>query len=136
MIALDRFLKAKREELSSLKRKRKELKKNIESNESLYKITSISEEIEKLESEIHRFRKAVMNPRKVGNLVINYKIYEQYMKKLNRIGLYTKVTLKEDRLILQYGTHQKDLFGTVELYDLSTTFEDFLNDIEKADIKL
>jgi|SRR5690625_86143 len=121
MSALDNFLKDKRSELSELKKKRRKLKGS--------EVGKLDEPIQDLEDLVRRFRKSNMEPRQVGDIIINYKLYDRFVKKLK--GYMTKVTIKEDRLLLQYGKNYGNWTGSLELHDLSDHFEGYA-DVSKA----
>src|SRR5699024_10462855 len=81
------------------------------------------EPIQDLEDLVRGFRKSSMEPRRVGNIIVNYKLYERFMKKLE--GFETQVTVKEDLLLIQYGKTHGNWTGSLELYDLSDHFEGY-----------
>ncbi len=123
MTVLDKFLKDKRSELSKLKKIRSKLKGSEKHN--------MQEPIQKLEALIRRFRKSNMEPRQVGNIVINFKLYTRSIKKLK--GFETKLTITDEMVLLQYGKNFNNYTGKLELYDLSKHFEGY-GDIPKAEI--
>lgn len=132
MTAIDKFLKEKREELSRLRRERRE--ENNRKNIDRLAVNDLETKIKSLESSIHRFRKSVMEPRKIEHLVINYKLFEKFNKKLK--PFYTSIRLEPDKLVLEYGNRPGEHIGKLELYDLSKHFENYLEDIKKVELKL
>ncbi|MBT2696376.1 hypothetical protein J7E79_02855 [Bacillus sp. ISL-40] len=61
-------------------------------------------------------------PVKVAGIMVNYKLYESFMKKLK--GFQTKLVIAEDSLKLEYWRHGSSK-ATLELVDISHYFEGF-----------
>ena len=127
MTILDKYLKDLRYEASVLRKKRRRKGNRAED------IACLDKEINKLESSINRFRKSDMEPRTVGSIVINYKLYDRFTKKLK--GMYTKVILKEDCLVVLYGKNENNLTGELVLHDLTRFFEKY-GQPEKVEIEV
>lgn len=113
MSALDSFLKEKRAEISELKKERRKLKGNEKQK--------LDKPIEKLEVLVRQFMKSKMEPGRAGNIIINNKLYERFIKKLN--GYEVQLNITDESLILQYGKVYGDWTGSLELYDISYHFE-------------
>lgn len=120
MSVLDNFLKDKREKLSKLRKERRKLKKDSDYSN---KLNDLDKSIEDLNSYIRRFMKSKMEPAVVGDIVINNKIYDQFLKKLK--GLHYEITVTNDRLIIEYGKKPGIWTGKLELFDLSHHFEGY-----------
>lgn len=113
MSALDNFLKSKRAELSELKKKRR--------NATGTGKTGLSNPIKSLEALIRRFRKSNMEPGRVGNIVVNYKLYTRFMKKLK--GFHTETVVTNESLTVHYGKVRGKWTGKLVLLDLTSYFE-------------
>ncbi|MFB7301700.1 hypothetical protein [Heyndrickxia sporothermodurans] len=59
-------------------------------------------------------------PVKVEGIIINYKVLQAYLKKLEKFNL--KISVSDDCLTLTYKQDQK---GYIELYDMTKYFHDF-----------
>lgn len=96
---------------------------------ALEKLKKRMDEIEKLKQ---FYNSSSIIPVQVENNIINYKLYETFMKSLKAFSTETKVWT--DMITIHYW---KDRFiqpkGRLELYDLSHYFEDF-NSIPTAEI--
>lgn len=117
MDALDELLKIKRAELKILKASLKKLMKEKVKVESINKV---ERQIDSLEWYIHRFRKAAMHPVKINGIIINFKLYERFMKKLKAFQVSQEI--KNDTLVITYKN--KTASGTLILEDLSSHFPD------------
>lgn len=117
MNVVDNLLKAKRAELSELKKEFRKWKKG----DCMDLRIEIENSISDLEQYIRRFMKSNMVPAKVGGIIINKKLYDQFTKKLK--GLHTEVEITEESLIVYYGKSLKSWDGQLELHDLSPHFE-------------
>lgn len=115
MSALDKFLKDKRSELSELKQKRRKLKGTEKAK--------LNGPISDLDLLISRFMKSKMEPRRVRNIIINYKLLDRFLKKLK--GFKTKSTITDNMFLLQYGKDPNNYTGKLELIDLSEYFEGY-----------
>ena len=62
-------------------------------------------------------------PVNIKGLIINYKLYESFMKKLK--GFETKITVDQGTLFVEYREFGKSRKGVLALEDLSKFFEDF-----------
>lgn len=113
MSALDSFLKAKRAEISELKKERRKLADSEKQK--------LDKPIEKLEALVRQFMKSKMEPGRAGNIIINNKLYERFIKKLD--GFEVQLNMTDVSLILQYGKVYGEWTGSLELYDLSSHFE-------------
>lgn len=120
MSVLDNFLKDKRSEVSKLK---KELRKLMKTEGNWDRKNDLEVYIKDLQAHIRRFMKSKMEPARVGNIIINNKIYEQFMKKLK--GLHYETSVTDNRLIIEYGKKPGNWTGKLELYDLSHHFEGY-----------
>lgn len=116
MSVLDRYLKDKRAKLSEMKKERRQTK-------DVDKLNKLDRSIDVLEAHIRKFMKSRMEPARVGNIVINNKVYEPFMKKLK--NLYYRTTVTDEKLIVEYGTTPVKWTGLLELYDLSHYFEGY-----------
>ncbi len=125
MSILDRFLKDQRAEISSLKQKRRKEKTAADK-------AKWDAEIEGAEMFVRKFMKSKMEPAKAGDIIINNKIYEQFIKKLK--GFEVEIQIAEDKLILQYGKTYGSWTGTLELYDLTSHFEPYGEVTKEADL--
>ena len=134
---LQKVLAEKREEVAEPKRHLKHEKKQLSDFKKQHPVKDRTEveagwvldmksSIEKLKTEIerkkskvdyflHRFRVSEMSPVRVGDIVINYKVYENLMKKLN--GFAINCELQYDKLIVFYSA--RNVSGSMELFDLS-----------------
>jgi len=72
-------------------------------------------------------------PAKIGSLVINYKLYESFMKKIK--GFQTKTMLGKNCLKVEYWKLGNRSKGVLELQDISYYFESFKH-IPNAEIEL
>lgn len=124
MSALDSFLKEKRAEISKLKLERRKLK----GSEKL----KLDAPISNLENLVRKFGKSNMEPARAGNIVINNKLYEQFIKKLK--GFEAQVEVTEGKFILQYGKDYGNWTGSLKLYDLSSHFEGHGEITKEADL--
>lgn len=115
MTALDSYLKDRRTELSELKQKRRKAKGADK--------TKYDTPIENLEAKIRRFMKSRMDPKRVGHIVINDKLYVRFLKKIEH--LEKEITLKEDCLEVSYGPVRGDWIGKLTLNDISKEFEGY-----------
>lgn len=125
MGVLDSFLKNKRAEISSLKQKRRDVhpaSRKIEWDKP----------IEDLENLVQRFMKSRMEPARAGKIIINNKIYEQFIKKLK--GFEVEIAIEEEKLVLQYGKVYGKWTGRLELYDLTSHFEGHGEVAKEADL--
>lgn len=125
MTVLDKFLKGKRAEISSLKAKRRKEK-------TASKKAEWDRPIQEKELFVRKFMKSKMEPAKAGNIIINNKIYEQFIKKLK--GFEVDISIEEDKLVLQYGKIQGEWTGVLELYDLSSHFNEYGEVTKEADL--
>lgn len=125
MSVLDKFLKTKRAEISSLKQKRIKEK-------SAAKKAEMDKPIEELEARVRKFMKSRMEPARAGNIIINNKIYEQFKKKLK--GFEVEIAIEDEKLVLQYGKVYGKWTGTLELYDLASHFEGHGEITKEADL--
>jgi len=98
--------------LASEKARAAEIKKKYPARD---RELSIGRQISAIEDFIHRFRVSEMSPVRVGDIVINYKIYENLMKKLN--GFAIDCELQYDKLIVFYSA--RNVSGSMQLFDLS-----------------
>lgn len=76
---------------------------------------SIGRQIRAIEAFIHRFRVSEMSPVRVGDIVINYRIYENLMKKLNGFAINCEV--EKGSLLVVYTA--RNVSGSMHLFDLS-----------------
>lgn len=113
MTALDSFLKEKRAKISELKKERRKLEGSEKDR--------LDKPIEKLEALVRQFMKSKMEPGRAGNIIINNKLYERFIKKLN--GFEVQLNMTDESLILHYGKVYGEWTGSLELYDLSSHFE-------------
>lgn len=125
MSVLDNLLKAKRAELSELK---KELRKWKKGDCMDFRI-ELEVSIKELEQYIRRFMKSKMDPAKVEGIVINRKIYEPFMKNIK--DLYVEKKIEGKTLIVYYGKSSVELTGKLVLQDLTPHFEPF-GQVEKT----
>lgn len=123
MTALDSYLKDKRAELSELKKERRLIKSGNK--------LRLDTPIEELEKQIRKYMKSRMDPRRVGHIIINYKLYEQFLKKITNFE--TRTVLHGDCLKIQYGHKQNVWVGTLTLIDLSEELGKYEN-IQEVDI--
>ncbi len=119
MSVLDNFLKDKRAELSKLRKERRKLTKAG----SWDKKNTLDKTIEDLDFYIRGFMKSKMEPARVENIIINNKLYEQFLRKLK--GLHYEITVTNDRLIIEYGKSPGNWTGKLELFDLSSHFNGY-----------
>lgn len=119
MSILDNLLKARRAELSEL---RKELRK-WKRGDCLDVRNELEVSIKELDQYIRRFMKSKMDPVKVEGIVINRKIYEPFMKKIK--GLHVEKKFEDNSLVVYYGKSSVELTGKLVLQDLTPHFEPF-----------
>lgn len=119
MSVLDKLLKAKRAELSDL---RKELRK-WKKGDCMDVRNELEVSVKELDQYIRRFMKSKMDPVKVEGIVINRKIYDPFMKKLK--DLYVEKKIEDNSLIVYYGKSSVELTGKLVLQDLTSHFEPF-----------
>lgn len=112
---LTELLNMKKEQLRFFKKELKQLKKG-ESNYS--SINKVQNEINELEQFIKKFSKSNMQPVKVEGIVINFKLYERFMKKLKTF--HVEQELKDDKLFVYYSNDSSK--GTLILEDISEHF--------------
>ena len=98
--------------LANEKARATEIKKKYPAKE---RDLSIGRQISTIEDFLHRFRVSEMSPVRVGDIVINYKIYENLMKKLNGFAINCEVG--KGSLIVFYST--RNASGSMHLFDLS-----------------
>lgn len=98
--------------LASEKARAAEIKKKYPAKD---RELSIRRQISAVEDFIHRFRVSEMAPVQVGDIVINYKIYENLMKKLT--GYKVACEVENGSLLVSYTNGKAS--GSMELYDLS-----------------
>lgn len=115
MNAHDELLKKKREQLKQLKKEHTEAKKG--SNHDLQ--AEIQRQINENARYLSRFKKSNMEPRAIGSIVINYRLYERFMKKLK--GFQVTEQVSDEKLIVKYRKGSNN--GTLELMDISKHFE-------------
>lgn len=87
--------------------------------------SSVQERLDNLAYLENLYSSSKMLPVRIEGIVINYKIFASFMKKLE--GLKTSIMVLPDGVVVQYwkqGTlnHGK---GVLKLYDLSSYFENF-----------
>jgi hypothetical protein len=107
MSALQELLTNKKSKLSRLK------KEHRKSAASASKV-KLEKQIIDLENFIHHFRVSVMEPVQIDDIVINYKLYKAFMKKLK--GFKVSEKIDNNTLIINYGK------GELHLYDLTHHF--------------
>jgi hypothetical protein len=112
---LKELLAEKRDTLKNLKVKLKELEKEKINHATQ---AQLQEEIKYLEGYIRRFKPSNMEPVKVGQIVINYKLYKDFIKKLKGYRVITQ--LDDARLIIRYSNRQ--VHGELKLLDISSHF--------------
>lgn len=105
-----------KDSIKNLKRMQKETKKGPQSSE---KIIKYQKDIDLLENEKRFYNASSVLPVKVGTLVINYKIYEKYIKALKGVQLEELAGYDSFKV-----SHQT---GYIELIDLSDKFDGFQN---------
>lgn len=99
------------------------IKKPYKRNEKMSQEDQLK--IEKLGYKVNMCSTSKVIPVKVDGIVINYKIYSSFIKKLD--GLKTSAFVQNDGLVVQYwkpGTLNQGK-GILKLYDLSSYFMDF-----------
>lgn len=115
MDPLQQLLTDKKNRIRRLKAELKELNKGGKNRQ---KKIDIDREIADSEKHLGMFKKSIMEPRQIGSIVINYKLYEKFMKKLK--GFAITEYIKDDCLFVDYqkGNHK----GTLTLMDLTDHF--------------
>lgn len=125
-------LKLAKKELNQLKKKQHHKEKHSDAvNMEIFQMEldiKKREEVIKKKSEerdhiASYFKVSVMLPVRIGTIVINYKLYELMLKKLD--GFKVKCELKEDKLQLNYRSNSS--IGTLELYDISNQISGLKN---------
>lgn len=83
--------------------------------------------IDKAEFLINLYSVSKTTPVKVGEVIINYKLFTAYLKKLK--GFNTSIAVLNDGVVIQYWKPGNLNFGKgiVKLYDLSEYFVGFQN---------
>jgi hypothetical protein len=117
MDALDELLKVKKAEIKVLK---VSLKKLIKEKADVQYINKVERQINSLEWYVHRFRKAAMHPVKIDGIVINFKLYERFIKKLKGFNISQEV--KDGQLVINYSN--KVSKGMLTLEDITSHFPD------------
>jgi len=109
------LLDSKKAEIKELKDVRKKARKI--GND--YKAERLDYEISEIEAFVNRFSPSKMEPRRVGDVVINYKLYSRFMKKLK--GFVITEEVSNEGLVIKYykDSHQGELF----LNDLAHFFD-------------
>jgi hypothetical protein len=116
-----------KEDVKKLKEKHK--KENVPKVQTDKKIGELVKDtnllIAKLTYKADFYSTSKMLPVRVYGVVINFKIYSDFMKKIE--GFYTNITMQDGEVNLSYWkegarNHGK---GVLKLYDLSEYFKDF-----------
>ena len=114
MDPLKLLLDAKKAEIKALKADRQSAKKK----KDIDKIALLDKDIARLESFIKKFSPSKMQPINIDGIVINYKLYQQFLKKLK--GFVITEVIKENCLELKYSKGAAN--GTLVLEDLTPIF--------------
>ncbi|RDW17028.1 hypothetical protein CWR48_15615 [Oceanobacillus arenosus] len=118
MDPLKQLIADKKEQLKPVIGEIRELKK-IKTENGIYdKITKLEKMRSELEGSIKRFGPSKMQPMQVGIIVINYKLYTQFIKKLK--GFVITEEILEDKLVIKY--YKGNIKGELQLNDLSPVF--------------
>lgn len=83
----------------------------------------LENQIRELTDYINRWKPSNMEPRYVDGLLINYKLYQRYIKKLK--GFTIRHEILPDKLLIYY--HDGSTRGKLELFDLSGPLEGLTN---------
>ncbi|WP_330948878.1 hypothetical protein [Virgibacillus sp. MG-45] len=113
--------------LEEAKEEMKSVLKTVQARLSKYKRTvkpsertgANKEVMDQWESFIHFFRVSEMAPVFVGDICINYKLYQRFMKKLK--GYQVECFLNGNKLTLYYSNNSHN--GKLELYNISYKLE-------------
>lgn len=108
------LLDAKKAEIKALKVGRQSAKKK----KDVDKIALLDGNIAHLESFIKKFSPSKMQPINIDGIVINYKLYQQFLKKLK--GFVITEVIKENCLELKYSKGAVN--GTLVLENLTPIF--------------
>ena len=110
-------LEQSKEELKKILAKEKKRaseirKKHPEKDRTL----QVNRQLESIDRFLHIFRVSVMAPVSIEGITVNYKAYEQMMKKLK--GFEISCEIQSDRLIVCYRKNNS-VHGQLELFDIS-----------------
>lgn len=87
--------------------------------------TKYLQEIDRNEFLKRMYSPSKVLPVKVENLIINFKLYSLFMKKLR--GFESELIISDDSLKLKYWKFESKSKGVLLLKDLTRYFEDFSN---------
>lgn len=126
MDPLTELLNVKKEQLKVLKKELKQLRKGKNNYSAIGKVEN---KINELEQFIKTFSKSNMQPVKIEGIVINFKLYERFMKKLK--SFHIEQELKDNKLFVHYNNGSSK--GTLTLEDISEHFPD-TSKIQEGDL--
>ncbi|KGX84467.1 hypothetical protein [Pontibacillus litoralis] len=115
MDPLKTLLDSKKSEIKTLKAEIKILEKD---GSGSMKRGALSKKISKLEDFVWSFSPRYMEPRQIGSIVINYKLYSRFIKGLKGHFLTEEIT--EEALLVRYYKGSRK--GVLRLNDLSSFF--------------
>ncbi|GGP07316.1 hypothetical protein [Oceanobacillus neutriphilus] len=125
-MSLKDIIAQKRKEKSDLTKQLRKMRKEKASPEDLIRLEN---RVKKLTDLINRFKPSNTEPRYVDGLLINYKLYQRYIKKLK--GFSIRHEILPDKLLIYY--HDGSTRGKLELFDLSGPLEG-LSDFPKGEL--
>lgn len=113
-------MKTLRQEKATIRRKlEKELKEKTEKKQ---RTDNIKNQLRQIEREINIYTFTKTWPVKVQNVLVNGKLLQDFLKKLN--GFQTNLTVNDKSITLTYSKPFSSNKGELVLYDLSKYFQE------------